>query len=224
MKNFLLLLPLFLLLLGCAAPNPQESLNKASAHLQKSVIEGEKFDILAAQSDLAQCQNERLFVYIEGDGAAWKSRNIASSDPTPKKPTSLLLLNSAGKKCSLYLARPCQYSGQICDIKEFVLVGYSGGGAVAALLASMREDVSAIVTVASNLDTDAWTSYHNISALHGSLNPAHFAYKLENIPQYHLVGKRDDVVPQAIFESYKSRFKEQKSITLHLWDNTHFDG
>lgn len=251
MKNFLL--PLFLLLLGCASPKPQESLNKASTHLQKSVIKGEKFDILAVQSDLGQCRGERLFVYIEGDGAAWKSRSVVSSDPTPQKPTALLLLNSVNKKCSLYLARPCQYTGQKCDkkeftsnrysltvlqnydnilnsykqkhsIKEFVLVGYSGGGAVAALLAGMREDVFAIVTVASNLDTDAWTSYHNISALHGSLNPAHFAYKLENIPQYHLVGSRDTIVPQVVFESYKSRFKNQKNIHLFVYDNGHYDG
>ncbi|MDD2652711.1 MAG: alpha/beta hydrolase [Sulfurimonas sp.] len=248
------LLPLsFLLLLGCATPDSQESLRDVSAYLQKSIIKKEKFDILAFESDLAQCNGERLFVFVEGDGAAWKSRNVVSNDPTPKKPTSLFLLNSVQKKCSLYLARPCQYTGQKCDKKEFtshryspavlknyneilttykqkyaiddfVLVGYSGGGAVVALLATMREDISAIVTVASNLDTDAWTSYHNVTPLYGSLNPAHFAYKLEDIPQYHLVGSRDTIVPQTVFESYKSRFSNQKNIHLFVYDNGHYDG
>src|SRR4051812_48025506 len=37
------------------------------------------------------------------------------------------------------------------------LVGYSGGGAVAALVAQGRSDVNCLVTIAAPLDTRAWT-------------------------------------------------------------------
>ena len=40
---------------------------------------------------------------------------------------------------------------------RLVLVGYSGGGAVAALVAARRDDVVQLITVAGNLDHRAWT-------------------------------------------------------------------
>ena len=52
------------------------------------------------------------------------------------------------------------------------LVGYSGGGAVAAFIAARRNDVVQLVTVAGNIDPAAWTKRHRMSQLSGSLNPA----------------------------------------------------
>jgi hypothetical protein len=46
--------------------------------------------------------------------------------------------------------------------QEIVLVGYSGGGAVAALVAARRTDVVRLVTVAGNLDHLAWTHLHSV--------------------------------------------------------------
>ena len=40
------------------------------------------------------------------------------------------------------------------------------------LLAERLEMTQAVVTIAANLDTDAWTELHGFSALEGSLNPA----------------------------------------------------
>lgn len=42
---------------------------------------------------------------------------------------------------------------------QLVLVGYSGGGAVAALVAARRSDVVRLITVAGNLDQRAWATY-----------------------------------------------------------------
>ena len=89
---------------------------------------------------------------------------------------------------------------------EIILVGYSGGGAIAALVAANRRDVVHVISVAGNMDTVAWTALHRVEPLTGSLNPADFWEKLQAIPQLHFVGGKDRVIPQAITEAYMSRF------------------
>lgn len=88
---------------------------------------------------------------------------------------------------------------------RLVLVGYSGGGAVAALLAARRTDVLALVTVAGNLDHRTWTTLHGVRPLDGSLNPLDEAYKLTRLAQWHLVGGQDRVVPVQVARSFVDR-------------------
>lgn len=90
--------------------------------------------------------------------------------------------------------------------EELVLVGYSGGGAVAALVAARRTDVVRLVTVAGNLDHQAWTRLHGVMPLVGSLNPADAWAALQNIPQLHLVGARDSNITTAVVSAYLARF------------------
>lgn len=84
------------------------------------------------------------------------------------------------------------------DAQKLVLVGYSGGGAVAALVAAQRSDVSRLVTVAGNLDHRAWTKHHRVEPLAGSLNAADIAERLKALPQTHYVGEKDRVIPPAL--------------------------
>lgn len=86
------------------------------------------------------------------------------------------------------------------------LTGYSGGGAVAVLLAARRTDVLRVVTVAGVLDTDAWTRLDDSTPLVHSLNPADTAERIAGIPQLHLVGAEDKVVPPAVAQSFARRF------------------
>lgn len=90
--------------------------------------------------------------------------------------------------------------------RKLVLVGYSGGGAVAALVAARRNDIAQLVTVAGNLDHLAWTSMHRIPPLDASLNPVDAWKSLASIPQLHYVGGNDDVVNRAVTESFASFF------------------
>lgn len=85
---------------------------------------------------------------------------------------------------------------------SITLVGYSGGAAVAVLLASQRHDVRQLVTIAGNLDTIAWVDALGLSPLSGSLNPADVASRLSALPQWHWIGGQDDIVPGVVLASY----------------------
>lgn len=90
--------------------------------------------------------------------------------------------------------------------RTLTLVGYSGGGAVAALVAARRQDVDRLVTVAGNLDHQAWTTHHRVTPLTGSLNPADAAAALRHVRQWHFVGARDEIMPPAIAAAYADRY------------------
>ncbi|MBO6635528.1 MAG: hypothetical protein JJ937_13420 [Parvibaculum sp.] len=89
---------------------------------------------------------------------------------------------------------------------KLALVGYSGGGTVAALAAMRRTDIVWLKTVASPLDTEAFTSFHKVSPLEGSLNPADDAASLTRLPQIHDVGENDRIVPPEINRAAAAQF------------------
>lgn len=93
---------------------------------------------------------------------------------------------------------------------HLTLVGYSGGGAVATLLAARRRDVAALVTIAGNLDHEAWTTYHRISPLKRSLNPAHQVAALGSVRQWHFVGGKDENITPALIGGFVERFPASK--------------
>lgn len=97
------------------------------------------------------------------------------------------------------------------------LVGYSGGGAVAALLAARRNDVNQLITVAGNLDQAAWTGAHHLLPLAGSLNPADFASKLGALPQLHLVGGKDWIVGEEVARAFQTRFPSDRRPELKIF-------
>lgn len=89
---------------------------------------------------------------------------------------------------------------------QLQLVGYSGGGAVATLVAARRHDVSRLITLAANLDTARWTQLLGLSPLDGSLNPADAAPALPFTVQWHYAGADDAVVPPAVAQSYADHY------------------
>lgn len=104
------------------------------------------------------------------------------------------------------------------------LVGYSGGGAVAILLAARRRDITTIVTVAGNLDHRLHTSTFNLQPLTGSLNPRDVAREIAAIPQIHYAGARDPIVPPTIARSFMSALPNQACATMQIVDGaTHVE-
>jgi hypothetical protein len=104
--------------------------------------------------------------------------------------------------------------------KQIRMVGYSGGGAIAALVSARRNDVTMLVTVAGNLDHVEWIRVNRVTPLSGSLNPADYWQALQHIPQQHYVGGRDRIIDESIARAYASRFSAPPSITV-LPDFTH---
>lgn len=177
-----------------------------------------------------------LTVYLEGDGLAWLSPSLPSADPTPLTPLALQLALAQPHGSAAYLARPCQFVGidrctsrdwtsarfapeGVVDIgravdrlkaslgaRELVLVGYSGGAAMALLLAARREDVRQVITVAGNLDPDAWAAWHRVQPLAASDNPARHRDELRALPQVHLVGGRDPVMPAELAQRFQAAY------------------
>jgi dienelactone hydrolase len=96
------------------------------------------------------------------------------------------------------------------NAKELVLVGYSGGAAIAAILAAQRDDVIQLVTVAGNLDPQAWIEHHKLSPLTGSLNPTDYQEKLHTIPQIHFVGEVDKTIPPKLVQDFVAAYKSEE--------------
>lgn len=91
------------------------------------------------------------------------------------------------------------------------LVGYSGGGVIAALLAVHRSDVDVLVTVAAPLDIKAWVNHHQVSPLTESLNPAESQPSDGATREFHFHGGRDLTVPAAIIRRYRRRAARERT-------------
>lgn len=217
-----------------------------AAGFQTEVVRTRPF-ILLARTRLSS-PGRPLTVYIEGDGLAWLSRRRLSGDPTPTDPVALRLAALDPGANVVHLARPCQYvDDSACHARywsshrfsenvisaidqaiehfrkrigapEVHLVGYSGGAAVAVLVAARRKDVASLRTVAGNLDPEALNRHFGVTPLTGSLNPADHAAALSQIPQHHFVGRDDRVVPAFVADGFAMKAGDTRCIRISTID------
>jgi hypothetical protein len=103
--------------------------------------------------------------------------------------------------------------GQFVDL---VLIGHSGGGTLAMLLADRMAQTRALITVAGNLDTATWAALHHYSPLAESLNPALLPPLPRTIYQLHLIGERDRQVTPALIRPV---ILKQSSAQLQVIEN-----
>lgn len=82
------------------------------------------------------------------------------------------------------------------------LVGYSGGAAVAVMLAARRTDVTTLRTVAGNLDSEFVNRLHDVSSMPDSRNPIDDADRVAAIPQVHFSGTNDTTVPTSVADRF----------------------
>ena len=194
-------------------------------------------------------------VYIEGDGFAWVSPSQPSLNPTPRKAVGLRLAALDPAPNLLYLARPCQFTKDDphCSVHDWTdgrfsekvirslnealtqrvgssskgvhLVGYSGGGAVATLLAARRTDVLSLRTVAGTLDSQKAAQLRDATPLSDSLNPADVAASLRKLPQEHFFGMKDDIIPMSVARAFAERMGPSVCLTVTpVPSATHADG
>jgi len=94
------------------------------------------------------------------------------------------------------------------------LIGYSGGAAVAVLLAARRHDISSLRTVAGNLDHVYVSEHHKVDLMPESLNAIDVAQKISDLPQLHFVGAQDEVVPKDVALRFIARQENARCATL----------
>jgi len=103
--------------------------------------------------------------------------------------------------------------------QRVILIGYSGGGALAWLMAARIPETTRVVTVAANLDIDEWARIHGYSPLAGSLNPAFAPALAPAIDQLHYIGGRDTNVTPSVVESFARRHPEARVIEIAEFDH-----
>jgi pimeloyl-ACP methyl ester carboxylesterase len=81
--------------------------------------------------------------------------------------------------------------------RKVILIGHSGGGAIAMLVAGHLPETQALITLAGNYDIDAWADFHGYDRLSLSLNPAQFPNT--GIPEWHYLGDKDSNIPPVLF-------------------------
>jgi pimeloyl-ACP methyl ester carboxylesterase len=189
-----------------------------------------------------------VFIEGDGVPWTHRGTEIAP-DPTPRNPLALhLATRSAGSvlyigrpcyfevedpACSTAVWTSARYSASVASsmagaisqytgehgFRRLVLIGYSGGGAIALLVAPRLPGVVAVVTIAGNLDTDRWTAFHNYLPLSESLNPARQPPLPSTIEQWHLLGSRDQNVPPEIVGEFTRRVSPERIWTYESFDH-----
>jgi len=229
---------------GCMSAQARFDARVHAAGLTRDIVRGAAFDHLIVRNG-GQAAGA-LHVYIEGDGTPWRSIAQPSDDPTPRNPLAFELMlrdphesiyvgrpcyfGAMSTGCDPRLWTHQRYSDSVIesmaaaitvargsrDTRPVILLGHSGGGVLAVLLAHRVNDVIAIVTVAANLDVAEWATFHGYSSLAGSLDPARLAREdgRNAIPERHFVGSDDRVVPPWIVRSYG---KNRAGVTITEW-------
>lgn len=240
------------LLIACQLP--REALQQlAEEHgRQLEVLPGHTFPLLLLAPQTAE-KITRLRVYLEGDGHSWATATQPSLDPTPHN-LLVPRLAVDDPTPNAYLARPCQFfmaaacqsalwtnrrfsqevvtrlSQALDQLKqrygnrEFELVGYSGGAALALLLAAQRNDVTQVQTLAGNLSPRLWAKMKELSPLDGSLDPLDYRNRLALLPQRHLIGEADLITPSSLADRYQQALGSPLSQCVQVLGVSHDRG
>lgn len=170
-----------------------------------------------------------LTVVIEGDGADWFAPGWPPADPTPERSQAAALAAALPGKvaylarpCQFAAAEaackrdywttrrfdPSLVSAltvgldtlkQQAGAQRLRLIGHSGGGVMAVLLAQGRTDLVGVATFMAPLDIDAWVRQLDLTPLVGS-DP--MKLPPPTVPAVHVAGGRDTIVPKEIVRRY----------------------
>lgn len=225
----------FGILLGAGCTTVAEDFARQAdlLNLSREVVSGAGFQHVVYRK--SGNSSKTLHVYIDGDGTPWiAGRPADDPTPRNAMMLRLMSLDPfssayVGRPCyhGMHSIDACssrfwlsqRYGEEVVAsltgvIKQLLrsgryqhaaLIGHSGGGALAVLLASRLPETVAVVTVAANLDLVAWATYTEDDDLKDSLNPAALAPLDSSIRQYHFAGGKDDIVPPALMANTVKR-------------------
>lgn len=218
----------------------------AEAGFEKEYIQAAGFSLMTYQRSYGDQDTIRIYIEGDGRAWERRNRlssdptpsdpvglNLAIEDPSPSvayiaRPGQFPETNDP--KCDPTYWSERRFSAEVItafneaidslkkntQAKRIELTGYSGGAAIAVLVAASRSDVAALRTVAGNLDPKGLCAFHSVSQLIGSMDPMDFAEKVSSIPQRHFIGSDDRTVPPLIADSFteKEGDFEHNSVTV----------
>ena len=88
---------------------------------------------------------------------------------------------------------------------KLVLIGHSGGGTLALLIAQERDDVAAIITLAANLNHRHWTELMGYGPLKNSQNPSDSPLLAESVVRWHIAAGKDRQVPPEVVQTFAAQ-------------------
>ncbi len=94
--------------------------------------------------------------------------------------------------------------------KTLEIVAYSGGAAVALLLAPHLDNLTRMVSFAGNLDHVSWTKYHDTQPLFESLDPLQNKAAIGKVPQIHFIGTSDANTTIDLAHGYSQKVNSSK--------------
>ncbi len=222
-------------LIGCSSDQSRlnYALNTAKQHEFTSEVIPAKFPIqifyknLKSKHAVIYLEGDGLVINIRGEVA----QNPTPTDPMALKLASI----DNRETSKIVINRPFHYTNRInADSKYWTtarysheviqaiydvikicqerfnfetieIVAYSGGAAVALLLAPKFNNLTKIISFAGNLDHVNWTKHHKAQPLFESLDPLKNKALLAKISQTHFVGESDDNTTCELAQIYKQK-------------------
>lgn len=199
-----------------------------SSGMEKTIFQANGFSLTAYSRTTDKKQPINVYIEGDGMAWLSRHQLSSDPTPKIATGLKLALLDSAAnvvylaRPCQFndFIQTPCdssywsdkRFTEEVIDamnqeLGSFVnqeqkqqvnLIGYSGGAAIAALLAARRHDTQSLRTIAGNLDHVYLNQHHRVNAMPESLNAIDVAYQIRNIPQLHFTGAKDKVVPSDI--------------------------
>lgn len=236
-----------LLVAGCASNAERIDSMATAAGLERTSFAHAGFRSLVYLKTSNEAHQPLTF-FLEGDGLPWEGGMRPTTDPTARRALALELLTQTpgpvayitrpcyhelrDEKCTSDRWTGGRYSEEIvaamtaavddaarrANASDITLIGYSGGGVLAVLIAERLTNVRAVITVAANLDVEAWTGHHGYLRLSESLNPA-ISVREHDWLEMHYQGGRDVEVPPATTQAYFERYPSARREVIATYDH-----
>ena len=212
--------------MGCRTASEQFRERATARGLSAEVVAGASFQHLVLSSP--ERSGGTLHIYLDGDGSPYVGGypavdptprdplvlDLMTLDPGPAVYVGRPCYHGLGDRASCVPAlwTSGRYSESVVTsmaaavqrvvaargIERTVWIGYSGGGVLAVLLAPRVPQTVGLVTIAANLDIDAWSDHGATPRLTDSLNPARQPPLPPSLYQRHYAGARDSIVPAQV--------------------------
>lgn len=234
-------------LTGCAGPAQRIDSRAAEFGFARSVQTGIEYAHVTYRNQ-GDGTALHVYIENDGEPWAGRYSISSDPTPSRPVMLDLMALDGApavylGRPCYLGLSNvpPCEplawtherYSKRVVDSmaaslrqimsmglpKTLVFFGHSGGGTLAVLLAEGFPETVAVVTLAGNLDIEAWARLHHYTPLRGSLNPLEQQPLAPGIIQKHYVGSLDGNVTPLMLRRYAQRHRRAVVIELQGFDH-----